>query len=514
MKLKLLILISLTGFVLVFQNCSSEFNSSTVKSIDPDAPPTNGTDPNTPPPNGVQPSLTGNFDLKAFPGAEGFGSESIGGRGGEICFVENLNSSGVGSFRSCIEMTGPRIVVFKTGGTITVAEPLIISNPFISIYGQTAPGDGILLRATPGSIIATLSIQTHDVLIQHLRVRAGSSTVNAAACCRDSLSIGSATPNQVYNVVLDHNSISWGIDEIAEIWFDSHDLTLSYNIFSEGLFDNGSNTEGPAGRGFLIGDDGANSISLHHNFFAHSYQRNPLIKTSGVVDVVNNLIYHWISRGGGHDGSYDGQKINWVKNKYIARTNDPNTSQNTSVGWGDILITARGGALVDSAYFEDNIGNNRPNNAMPQWSIANTDFGVPYDPQLGYHVETRFTAPTITELDVDDLEEELPKTVGATLPQRDAVDTRVISELRTKTGIMPNCVGPNDRPGEDRCDVFNVGGYPTMNQGQPDTDTDADGIPDEWENLYGLDPLVKDSLADRDGDGYLNIEEWVYSLSL
>lgn len=449
------------------------------------------------------------FDkLSVFPKAEGFGTNSTAGRGGNLCIVTSLNDSGPGTLRNCAESSGPRIVIFKTGGTIEVSSSIKITNPFISIYGQTAPGDGILLRASQDSDSAPLAIKTHDVLVQHLRIRAGSS--NLITCCRDAVQIGNSSPGQTYNVVLDHNSISWGTDEIVDIWHDTHDVTLSYNIVSESLHDNGSNSSGPGGRGILVGSNGAHSISLHHNYIAHSYERNPLIATSGIVDVNNNLIYHWLSRGAEHDTRFDGQKVNWIKNKYIALDN-PTENQSSQVAWGDLLITLRS-SFETNVYFEGNIGKNRPDNTFPEWSIANTDWNTPYDPTLNYHSDTRFPAPPVTEFEADSLENILPEIVGATAPRRDSVDNRLISQYKSGTGLMPNCVSANDRPGDERC-ALNVGGWPTMNSGVAPEDSDNDGIPDLWEISHGLNPNVEDSLEDANGDGFLNIEDWAYEMA-
>ena len=445
--------------------------------------------------------------LKAFPGAEGFGTDTVGGRGGQLCKVTNLNESGDGSLRHCVEMSGPRMVIFEVGGTITLTQELRITEPFISIYGQTAPGDGIMVRATVDSTITPLRVSTHDVVIQHMRFRAGGS--NRTSGNRDAASISNRVSGSVYNVVLDHISFSWGIDEIMDIWYDPHDLTISNSIFSEGLWDAGSSESGPAGRGLIVGSEGAHSISLHHLFFAHSYQRNPLVKISGIADVVNLLVYHWISWGSAVTSDFDVGRANFVKNKYIAKTGHPDSTQNSSLGWGDFILSNSKHGL--DIYFEDNIGHNRPTNDLPQWQIANTFYKTPYDPNKGHHTNTRHPAPPITEIPVDQLEEELVKDVGATLPRRDSTDLRLIEELRTRTGILPNCVEQADRPGEARCAV-NVGGWPTYENGPTPVDSDDDGIPDSAETRLGFDPSVNDAMQDRNDDGFLNIEEWIHSI--
>ena len=459
----------------------------------------------------IAPHAKGAQAAKIFPGAEGFGTESSGGRGGEVCFVTNLNDIGKGSLRSCVDQEGPRIVIFKVGGTIAVSKPIKISEPYISIYGQTAPGSGILVRATLDSRSSPMVIETHDVLVQHLRLRAGSSI--QSTCCRDALRIGNEDPGNVYNVVLDHNSLSWGTDQIANTWFDSNNLTLSYNIISESLHDNGSNDEGPAGRGLLIGSEGAHSISIHHNLIAHSYQRNPMLKTSGTVDVVNNVIHHWVGRGAEQKSTYEGQKVNWVGNLYLARVGGwfKKVSQPSKIGWGDILLTEENFSMKESAYFQNNIGFNKKYPWSSEWAIANTKYNTEYDPDLGYHSDVRFEAPVITEHQTDDLVEVMDSTVGATRPKRDSVDDRVLQQLIERNGIMPNCVDSDDRGSERRCEN-NVGGWPIMESGIAKDDSDNDGIPDAWELKVGLDPSQNDALLDNNDDGYLNIEDWIHRL--
>jgi len=469
--------------------------------------------------------------LPVFPGAQGFGTTTVGGRHGVVCLVNSLADSGKGTLRSCLEMNLPRSIVFQVGGTIKLEKEIVIKHPFVSVYGQTAPGDGVLVRVSQDSVTAPLRITTHDVLIQHLRIRAGSS-VNPS-CCRDSLSIGNSEPNQVYNVVIDHNSISWGVDENADTWYDVNNITFSHNIFSEGLFDNKSNDKGPTSRGLLIGSRDSHSISIHHNLFAHNHQRNPYIAADGIVDITNNLIYHWLSRAAVQDNRYEGLKVNWVKNKFISRTNNHylkafknklnsatsfkydilksklEDDQVSSIGWGDILITFE--EHEPQIYFEGNIGHNRRKKSEPDWKIANTDFNEPYSPELGFHVEQRFPAPEITEVSANSLEDLISPHVGASLPSRDTVDQRIITQLRDKTGLVVDCVTPLGSGTRLEC-ALNAGGWPEMVNAVSETDSDRDGVPDSKEIEFGTNPKVYDSNLDNNKNGYTNLEEWVFNI--
>ncbi len=503
---------------------NSEINSpekgpqTTPSSPNPEATPETTPGPETEQPTQESPPsstsyIPDNTPLKVFPGAQGFGTESPGGRGGEICIVENLNDSGPGSLRHCAqELKNRRIVVFRTGGTILLKKPLIISNPYISIYGQTAPGSGILVRSSPSDAGGTLYIKTHHVLIQHLRFRAGTSNVNASACCRDAASISSSKKGEVHHIILDHNSFSWGADEVLDTWYDVQNITFSHNIISEGLYDNGSNSEGPAGRGFLIGSEGSGNITLHHNLMIHNYTRNPQIKTSGIVDIVNNLTYHWTGRAAIQQTSFGPQKVNWVKNLWIAERNHAD-GQNSPIVFGDISFSGGANDSKKNMYLKGNIGYHRSSNSMPEWAGVFTGINKKYNPSLGYHNATRFKAPPVNEVEASELEKYFETNgVGATAPVQDSVDTRLMKELKTRTGKVPNCVSRTDRNSEDRCKI-NAGGWPTMDKGQSITDKDKDGIPDSWEVANGLNPNdPKDSQQDANNDGYTNFEDWIYSL--
>ncbi|HLO14114.1 MAG TPA: hypothetical protein VK206_04735, partial [Anaerolineales bacterium] len=153
------------------------------------------------------PTASSPTSVVAFPGAEGFGAQSVGGRGGKVIEVTNLNDSGPGSLRACAAAQGPRICVFRTGGTITTQSEIVVTNPFLTIAGQTAPGGGITLRASQSYTGETLVISTHDVIIRYVRFRAGASAL--ANSVRRSLTLN----NGGYNIILDHDSLSWATDQ-------------------------------------------------------------------------------------------------------------------------------------------------------------------------------------------------------------------------------------------------------------------------------------------------------------
>lgn len=223
--------------------------------------------------------------LPVFPAAEGFGSLTIAGAGGKIIHVSNLNDSGPGSLRSALEDPDPRIVVFDVGGVISLKSDLKISSPYITLAGQTAPGNGIMLRDYG------LRVYAHDVLIQHVAIRVGDDgrVPDGNWNNADGLQVLGG-----YNIVIDHVSASWAIDENMSVWGSGiHDVTFSHCLIAEGL-QNSVHTEGVHSKGLLIGGKGNNpkNIAIIKNLFAHNRERNPQLKGGTTAVVANNLVYN------------------------------------------------------------------------------------------------------------------------------------------------------------------------------------------------------------------------------
>jgi pectate lyase len=243
-------------------------------------------------------TVTGTFSphssqIPAFPGAEGFGSVTLGGRGGRVIEVTNLNDAGPESLRAAIDAEGPRIVVFRLAGTIDLESSLLVIHPYITIAGQTSPGKGITLRPISSAVEALLLIETHDVVIRFLNLRAGPPSAG------DAMMIQASDAHDTSNVVIDHNSMSWAVGRNLATWYDVHDISIQWNIFSEGL-NCSIHPKGCHSKGVLLGGyasdenknkPGANNISFHHNLMAHNGERNPYISASG-VDFVNNVAYN------------------------------------------------------------------------------------------------------------------------------------------------------------------------------------------------------------------------------
>lgn len=398
--------------------------------------------------------------LPAFPGAEGFGSDTPGGRGGRVIEVTNLDASGTGSLRAALEASGSRIVVFRTGGTILLTSDITIRNPYITIAGQTAPGDGILIRG------GAIRLATHDIVIRGLRIRVGDSSNGTTPTNRDAISIENSS-SPPYNIVIDHCSVSWALDENFVTWYEAHDITFQWNITSEPL------TQVESGYGLLVGDYSTN-VSVHHNLFASNPDRNPRIKPSTSAEVINNVIYNWSWYGTRTQGN-----SNIIGNYFKA---GPGTA-------GPPITVMDAGQKV---YVKDNIGPGRMSNTGDDWLLVDGSS------------TTRSNLPVVTPSgividDVTAVYEIVLSKAGAMIPSRDAVDKRIVESVRNNNGRYVSSQN-------------SVGGWPALNSGTPPQDSDHDGIADNWELTHGLNPnSAGDGSQDRDGDGYTNVEEYINS---
>ena len=417
--------------------------------------------------------------LPVFPGAEGFGTRTIAGRGGTVIEVTSLADSGPGTLRSALEIPSPRVIVFRVGGTIELKESLFINHPYVTIAGQTAPGDGICIKD------AGIVIATHDVLIQHLRVRPGNEG-DVEPENNDAIAIlgRHGDLEGAYNVVIDHVSASWGEDETISSWYGAHDVTISWSIISEAL-NRSRHRKVTHSDGLLIGDSSYH-VSVHHNLLAHNDFRNPLISEGGTHDLVNNVIYNWgvlpseiLDLGGN-------TFLNFVGNVFIPGPSTVDGPYEILFNEGDPRI-----------YVLGNLGPHRPNPAMDEWALVGFGYGEAGVAPDTYRSLTPFITAPITTSSAGIAYESVLAGAGATIPRRDPVDSRVVDEVMLMTGAIID--DPDD-----------VGGYPELAAGVAPVDSDHDGMPDDWEREMGLDPDdASDGNGDLDGDGYTNLEEYL-----
>jgi pectate lyase len=401
-------------------------------------------------------------DTLAFPGAEGYGAYAKGGRGGKVLFVTNLNDSGPGSLREAVETKGPRTVIFRVGGVIET-KGLVIREPCITIAGQTAPGDGICIKKTESSGDAFDLSETHDVIIRFLRVRAGNNT-GEFRC--DSFRVYNSE-----NFIVDHCSCSWGNPETLSASGSVDRYTVQWCINSEG-----NNQQKHAFATIL----GGNRSTWHHNLFAHMFSRVPRWGDITVqCDFRNNVIYDW-----GHTCGYgDLRTLNYVNN-YVRK--GPSTTQRPPYFIIDPKVV-----LAASLYLDGNIMSGEADVCQDNWK------GVAGDRSL--QSKTSFPTPQVQTQSAEAAFELVLKQAGATLPRRDPVDARIVSDVRNGTGKIIN----NEQE---------VGGWPTYASGEPPVDTANDGIPDEWKKAHALslnDPTVANAV---NSDGYTELEVYLNSL--
>jgi len=434
--------------------------------------------------------------VPAFPGAWGGGMFTTGGRGGRVIPVANLNDSGPGSLRAAIDAEGPRIIVFRVAGIIPLERNLNINHSDITIAGQSAPGDGICIANQ------SLNINTHNVILRHLRVRRGRPEGG-----QGSDNIGG---NPVGQIIVDHCSASWGMDENLSLYrymrpnadgsetkLPTKNVTVQWCISSEAL-----NARNHAFGGTWGGQDS----TFHHNLLACNTGRNPSIGMSGEFDFRNNVIFNWRHRT--MDGGDETSLINVINNYYkpgpavnedmrstIARIEQRNMySPGRAWEAGNWYPATRG--RPGKWYVAGNIVEGFPEVTRDNWK------GMRGPEQLA-RVYTPFEGWPVNQESAELAFESVLTRAGATLPRRDAVDRRVTETVRTGKTITENGI-VND-PKE-------VGGYPEY-KFTPDevpVDSDGDGMPDVWELAHDLDPKNSaDGAADNDKDGYTNVEEFL-----
>jgi len=420
--------------------------------------------------------------LPVFPGAEGFGTRTIAGRGGKVIEVTSLANDGPGTLRAALNDPSARIIVFRVAGTIELKSELQINHPFVTIAGQTAPGGGICIKN------AGVTIITHDVLLQHIRIRPGNKGP-VDGDINDAVSIlgPHGDTDGAYNVVLDHISASWGEDETVSTWYGAHDVTISRSIISEAL-NRSRHRKKTHSAGLLIGDSSYN-VSVHHNLLAHNDFRNPLIAEGGTHDIVNNVIYDWGVLPAEIVDYGSNTFLNFVGNYFVA---GPSTSPEPYE-----ILFPEGDPKI---YVRDNIGPHRSDPNMDEWAIVGFQWGAKGIAPVKHRSVTKYETPQISTQSAAEAMEIVLAEAGATAPLRDAVDRRIVDDVKNRSGKII------DSPDQ-------VGGYPDLSGGTAPDDSDHDGMPDEWERRMNLNPDdASDGNGDLDADGYTNIEEYLHSL--
>lgn len=470
--------------------------------------------------------------IPAFPGAEGGGMYTFGGRGGKVLVVTNLDDDGPGSFRWACEQGGARIVVFNVAGIIRLKSPIFVRAPYITIAGQTAPGDGVCIAGE------SFQVDTHDVIVRHMRFRRGQTSV----IYRED-SFGG---NPIGNIMIDHCSCEWGLDENISFYrhmFDLGDKTgkrkeptvnvTIQNTISAKALDTWNHAFGST-----IGGENA---SFMRNLWADNTGRNPSIGWGGVFNFVNNVIYNWVHRTA--DGGEYSTMSNFINNYYKP---GPLTPLDKPVGHRFIKSESRSEHLFPykqygRIYASGNVMEGNEAVTRDNWAggiqIADDTDRIPNLEKSMMCSNEPFAMPHLTIMDAGRAYSWVLDNAGATLPVRDEVDRKIIEEVRTGKAFYVNKL-PKDNPygdtwglsaksqnedglfkyrrlGKDSykfgiiTDPRQMGGYPKY-KGKSYQDSDGDGMPDAWETANGLNPNdPSDANGDINGDGYTNIEKYI-----
>jgi pectate lyase len=379
--------------------------------------------------------------IPVLPGALGHGIETPAGRGGAVIRVTNLEASGTGSLKACVDASGPRVCVFEVSGTIRLPDDLTLRNPFLTIAGQTAPSPGITLRG------AGLLVKTSNVLVQHIHVRPGDDAAGEPPINRDALKIEGPRETPISNVVIDHCTFTWSTDEIASAWQAWNNISLLNNIFAEPLHQS-IHPEGNHGFGVLIGPVNGNA-TVAGNLFASMQSRNPMTAATRAV-IVNNLVYNWGNTAIDLQSRGEVTQNSVVGNVFMR---GPDTSSsNAPIGLRADASTLQPGARV---FLSDNHGAEATSDP---WSLAGAIYGSLT--LANYRSGAPVAWPSgMTTLPTSDnvVREHVLRYSGARPADRDAVDRRIVEQVRNGTGRIINCVAPN---GTTRCNR-NGGGWPS-----------------------------------------------------
>lgn len=423
--------------------------------------------------------------MVAFPGAEGWGRYAKGGRGGKVIAVTNLNDDGKGSFRAAVMDTAPRIVVFKISGTITLKSPLIITSPYLTVAGQTAPGDGICLRGYPLDVAGT-----HDVVVRFIRIRPG------AISGLEGSHIDGVEVSNSENVIFDHCSVSWSCDEGINNWHKSRLVTFQWCMMSEPL-NNSVHAKGAHGFGATIG---GHKASFHHNIIAHTVARMPSIggnnsNPTELLDVRNNVFFNW-----GHR-SCDGKphSVNIVNNYYKS---GPATNANVKRRVAKIDNAEKGYGFTGKWHIEGNYMEGYPEISKDNWN-GGVDFDEGSSVEKNRQVKIFEFAPVTTQA-AEKAYTYVLRNAGCIFPLRDSHDTRIVEEITTGTTSYGS-KGIIDKPEQ-------AGGWPALKSLPALPDADSDGMPDGWEKNAGLDPNNSGDAAKLHTSGYTYVELYINGL--
>lgn len=444
--------------------------------------------------------------VPAFPGAEGFGAVAVGGRGGDVYHVTTLADSGIGSLRDGIQSaSGPRTIVFDVSGTIQLTSVLVIKKPYLTIAGQTAPGDGICLRD-----YSVIIKKTNDIIIRYLRLRLGDIHTRATGKPTSSSGLDVVSIDDSRNVIFDHVSLSWSCDEVFGI-VQNENVTVQWCLISEPL---GDPLLHPYGNSHAYAmNNSANTLTVHHCLMANYVMRGPEFEPNDAVngqgyevqmEAVNNVLFDYKKSGSRYKTGIEDNpeaaseisfQFHFLNNYYIRKpfADAPEIHAVTKHGVTDQL----------QVYVDGNIGPNRPSNDLHPWKSVWVENGPNMqvaDSSLKAQMAggPLFVSPfPVTMQTAAECYESVLRDAGCSI-RRDSVDIRILDDVKHR------------RYRDYLHSQESVGGWPVLSSAPAPADTDRDGMPDWWEDAQGLDKQnPEDRNGDDDLDGYTNLEEYL-----
>ena len=435
----------------------------------------------------------------AFPGAEGFGKYTTGGRGGKTFVVSNLNDNGPGSFRDAAEAKGKRIIVFAISGTIHLETKLNIKAD-ATIAGQTAPGDGICIADQ------SVGLGGDNIIVRYLRVRMGDKYQKGGMVDGNGGDDAFGGTRRK-NIIIDHCSMSWSTDEVFSV-YGGDSTTLQWNLISEPLnysyhFETGDKDYEHHGYGAIWG--GRHS-SFHHNLFAHCNSRTP--RFDGIrnipeenCDFRNNVIYNW-----GHNNVYAGEggTYNIVNNYYKWGPETRNdVKYRIANPWNKLPSIPFGKYYIEGNYVED-----AQEITANNWQGILLDKGTAADIPVA-KLDKPLSIVDVTTQSAKEAYDRVLKEVGASY-KRDTLDERIITNVKKRTGKFIDVQGGF---AHGTAYELTINAWPALRSLPAPADTDKDGIPDEWEKKNGLNPNdAGDAAKNTLNRNYSNIEVYINSL--
>ncbi len=432
--------------------------------------------------------LTVNTPLAtAFPGAEGAGAYTSGGRGGDVYYVTSLTDANTaGTLRYGINNApaGGRTILFKVSGNIALNSTLTVNKPNITVAGQSAPGDGICIQDE------SFNIAANNVIVRHMRTRLGTNNLAEA----DGMWINSGT-----NIIVDHVSASWSVDEVLSTSRAVANLTVQ-NCFITESQKNSIHVKGEHGYGGIISAEANVTFTYHHNLYAHNASRNPRVGSDSQagtlrLDFRNNVVYDWGFYAGYSGDTNENVEINYVNNYLIA--GPISTQTKAFVGGATTTWIYQSGNFIDN---DKDLLFDGSNTGWGMFGGTMTQLASPLDvPAMPTD-----TAPVALQ--------RVLAQAGAMPWRRDAVDQRVVASVRKHTGTTIDFINPTPFAGDYITNGGSIGvnPWPTLASDTAPTDTDNDGMPNYWELANGLNPnLATDRNITNVFTGYTKLEEYL-----